>query len=957
MSMQHNRIYLLAKTIINNKRKIINRCLCLDNCFDDSPSEEAFEAISWDIYNLDYGSPKTRSSKFHVINRMMPKIIEEMTVFERTELIKLVLRQQDRRTQLNMEPFSISEISLLTLQSEDTADEPGSHIADSQISATDGDLQVTVRYLDENPGSLVDFEAIRDNTFYSDYVPDSDIQKFLERPLIVNSTQWTEGSHLNISLAIWNDFFNSTQVKKKLDNFQWLSCNLNVKVVLNASPFYYSAALVSYQPLTTFTPSTINSTFANNSIYTLSPRSTRPHFWLYPQTNQGGEMRLPFIYPKNWLDINAATSFQQMGTLNIQSVTPLLNANAATGNSVTVTIFAWATDVRLSGPTIGLALQSDEYDGPVSGIASNVAKVSRSLERIPMIGPYAKATTMFSSGIAALAGLFGFTNVPVIDDVCPLKNVPFHAFASTEISTPIEKLSLDPKQELSIDNRLCGIGPDDEMIISNITQRDCLLNVATWTATNVAGDVIFKSNVCPYLTNITTSNSIPIVQGTPVSHVACLFKNWRGDMIYRFRFICSKFHRGRVIIQWDPNADIVATVPPSNLVYSQVVDISEETDVEFRVPYLQAAPWQVCTVADNPFSIPRLNVVNQGNGSSTLSNYENYSMNGRLVMRVLTNQTSPINSADIIVLTSIRSADNMEFANPFNPPQQTSFLGLQTEDLELQSELIEYNAPEQYCVSDLPIVIDENRYLVNFGEQIRSLRQLLRRVSFSRGQFFGIDTTSLSYLYYSFHAPIPPYRGYDTNGINSAKGTVVPGSNFGYTYASVTPINWLTPCYIGYRGGLNWHYNVESNVHVDHMRAYRYPFTQIVADYSGSTTVATGQTSSFRAKWFTDAYSPASTGQSLQNQKSQTGLSVYYPMYNRVRFFTTDPNSNILGTSQDESNKERCAFQANIKPSASSNTILNSSNVDMYCSIGTDFSLIFFLNVPSFYCYDTPTAN
>jgi len=156
---------------------------------------------------------------------------------------------------------------------------------------------------------------------------------------------------------------------------------------------------------------------------------------------------------------------------------------------------------------------------------------------------------------------------------------------------------------------------------------------------------------------------------------------------------------------------------------------------------------------------------------------------------------------------------------------------------------------------------------------------------------------------------------------------------------------------------MNWHYNVESNVHVDHMRAFRYPFTSSINDYSGSTTVATAQTSSFRAKWFVDAYNPGSTGQSLQNQKTQTGLSVFYPMYNRYRFFTTGPYTNILGTNQDESNKERCCFQATVKPSASTNTILNSTNVDFYTSIGTDFSLIFFLNVPSFYCYDTPTAN
>jgi hypothetical protein len=896
---------------------------------------------------------------FHKLNQIIPSLIDEMTVFERTEIIKLILRQQDRRRMLGTDLFSCSDITLLSLQSDNTeGDEPGTHTADTTGGGSSGDLEVTVRYLDENPGTHVNFNPITDNTFYSDYVPDSDIQSFLSRPLKIASYSWAEGASLAQNFNPWDLFFNTTQVKKKLDNFQWLSCNLNIKVLINASPFYYGAVLVSYRPLTAFKADSIkNNPFGNNSIGKLSGCSTRPHFWVYPQTNQGGEMRLPFLYFKNWLNINVRSEFQNMGNVTIESAVNLLNANSATGNNVTLSVFAWATDVRLSGPTINLALQSqeldlqaDEYDGPISGIASNIAKISSVFEAIPMIAPFAKATTMISSGIASLSSLFGFTNVPVIDPVAPMKNLPFHSFASTEISQPIEKLSLDPKQELSIDNRIAGIGPDDELLISNIIQRDCLLNISTWTAAQVAGDKICKGLVLPYNINFALNTGVPTVQGTPISHVACLFKNWRGDIIYRFRFICSKFHRGRVVVQWDPNGDIDTTNPDTNLVYSQIIDISEETDVEFRVPYMQATPWQTTYCADLPTDPTRLYKINFVNGAGTLPTYEDYSMNGRITMRVLTQQTSPVDSADIYVLTSIRAADNLEFANPVNPPQYAGFM-------DLQSELVEYNSPDQYCISDKPIVIDDNRYLVNFGEQVRSLRQVLRRVSYSRSQTFGADTTSLVYQYYSIHSPIPLYRGFEnTSGINSAKGVIVPASDFPYNFVNITPLNWMFPCYVGYRGGMNWHYNITCPDYVDHMRASRYPQTSGVVNYSTSASLSTTANANARAKWFNENYDTGSSGQSLLNQKTQSGLSVYYPMYNRVRFFSTDPKLVTVGSSNDESNKERCKVEAIIKPSSTTRTVVASSTIDFYAGIGTDFSLIFFLNIPSFYVYVNPAA-
>ena len=78
-------------------------------------------------------------------------------------------------------------------------------------------------------------------------------------------------------------------------------------------------------------------------------------------------------------------------------------------------------------------------------------------------------------------------------------------------------------------------------------------------------------------------------------------------------------------------------------------------------------------------------------------------------------------------------------------------------------------------------------------------------------------------------------------------------------------------------------------------------------------------------------------------------------MYNKVKFMSNDPLNRTDGESIDNSNVDTFV----INSISYSNTDLNASNIyqDLYISAGTDFSLIFFLNIPTLYLYDSlPTA-
>jgi hypothetical protein len=78
--------------------------------------------------------------------------------------------------------------------------------------------------------------------------------------------------------------------------------------------------LVSYTPLLEyFNPALINGDPAGIGRDNIS-RSQRPHIYLYPQNNQGGEMVLPFLWHREWLDISELDDVQSMGTIDVRTL-------------------------------------------------------------------------------------------------------------------------------------------------------------------------------------------------------------------------------------------------------------------------------------------------------------------------------------------------------------------------------------------------------------------------------------------------------------------------------------------------------------------------------------------------------------------------------------------------------------------------------------------------------------
>lgn len=87
-----------------------------------------------------------------------------------------------------------------------------------------------------------------------------ELGSFLQRPVQIYQKTWAVGNTIDAAtdnFRPWHAYFNKTSIKKKLDNYYMVRCNLHLKFVINASPFFYGCVLSSYQPLTNFNPAPV----------------------------------------------------------------------------------------------------------------------------------------------------------------------------------------------------------------------------------------------------------------------------------------------------------------------------------------------------------------------------------------------------------------------------------------------------------------------------------------------------------------------------------------------------------------------------------------------------------------------------------------------------------------------------------------------------------------------------
>jgi len=708
------------------------------------------------------------------------------------------------------------------------------------MTTTESEVEQTMEFQTDIDQVKVDIATAVDSTRLQASVKNTELGEFLSRPLRIGSHNLTNGFYMDVSFNPWHDFLSNSVVMNKLQNYSLIRGTMHVKFLINGGPFYFGNIICGYKPRGAgFDFVQGNSDLTSDYFQRAILLSQRQHLIINPTNSQGGELILPFFYNKNYLDLIDPTDILDMGEISMLSLAPLDRAiGAGDQRQINITVMAWMSDVELAGPTTrGVFSQSgqlekDEYGkGIISRPAKAIARWAGKLSTVPEIGPYATATSMAAAGIGSLAGLWGFSRPMNVSPIERYKHQMHGMLATSSIDEAVEKLTYDPKQELTVDHNVTGARLDDEMSIKAITSKSSLLTYFTWSATTNENSLLGTINVnpchCQQRNDGTAEYGIEWVQ-TPLAHATFPFKYWRGGINYRFQINCSDLHRGRLLLVYDPRGFVGTTIPDTNTTFSRVIDLEETKDFTLPIHWFQQKSWA------NVPSVPTDLGISQ---SSQVPIDQSENSNGQLRIYVLNELTGPDEDLtnSVRILTFISGAEDYEVAVPDDSMiKLTAFGGsfahttTEANGAWSQSGIID-NAVSQSGIlnntkaaqaskpghdgSEMLEPIGEPSKpdalaLVYHGETFDSFRDMFKRYNlsnvFARNHD---DTTSGRSVRYRLNLPnFPMYNGRaETNGMyQQARSSGLNAVN--YNIAGRTLLNWITPAYAARRGGIRYKY-------------------------------------------------------------------------------------------------------------------------------------------------------
>jgi hypothetical protein len=298
----------------------------------------------------------------------------------------------------------------------------------------------------------------------------------------------------------------------------------------------------------------------------------------------------------------------------------------------------------------------ERESGPVETFFTGASKWLGYLTNVPTIGPIAKASSMVSSGLGALASIFGFSVPTMNNEPMRVKNQPYQNGAQVIGYDTGKRITLDPKQELSVDPRALAVS-DDHMHISELTSRKSLLDIFTWPDGTVPlGAPLWTGPVTPmimkrYLYDVPAGEYLFVPTGLAMA--AAPFRFWRGDIIFTFHVVCSGYHRGKLAFYFEPNVSQAAVIDAEldlNKQFVKVIDLQETQTVSFRIEWAHVRAWAEVM---SPGLLGDLGGI--GYLGPSLADY----VNGYMAVTPLTSLQSP-DGSDIEVNVFVHS-DNMLF--------------------------------------------------------------------------------------------------------------------------------------------------------------------------------------------------------------------------------------------------------------------------------------------------------
>jgi len=858
------------------------------------------------------------------------------------------------------------KVTLQTLRARLSQRFPRSAFIESEAIVNDmGDSGVSLKVLEnlqDVNGADVDEKDSGTSTYPQHGIREVlGIDAFFRRPIEIASFNISVGTQINNSYKVWDLYSLIPSIRAKLKNYAFFRGDLKLRVIITGSPFHYGRILAAYEPYGPYNKTLVNyatimaSGLAANAFdcyinylsqspgaVSMDVKNNRPH-----------EMTCPFISPKNChrlynattAAISAVTSFDDFanaGSLYIVGIQPLQTVSTVS-SSVCVQIYAWVENIELGCVTATqlaitteslscksvdefcpsvrqVFVESDERKvGPVERIASSLAHFSSYFAVVPRIGPLAMAATTLFNGISGIASWFGWSRPTMDTEPMFVKNQPFMNGASTIGSETVQKITLDPKQALTVDPRIVGV-EHDELALCNFAKIESYITQFAWDPLiPLMQDPIFTCAITPDLVSHYSGSTETCVQPTALRFVTQAFDWWHGTIKMRFEVVRSEFHRGKLAFIFEPNIRqgvIISNSFSLNKNFIYIMDIQEHESVELYFDWAQPRSWLQTT--------PQGSEIEYYSTSNSIDFTRSLFTNGVLFVVPFTNLTSPI-SSDIQVNVYVSCEDlRVNQVDSVNLPLSRLVV---TNSADYHRHAFDVDVSSFHIVkSDFDDTGMGQHY---FGESPVSFRALLKRYVTTNvvgaGTQSGSSAESVVATINNLPLPNPLY-----------------GATFTPTYYNLSLWYYLPYAFLGIRGSVRKRLHVVVNGSGNTMGPQQRS-TVSLAPVGSSLTPA--------AAWVVDYSDLNQIGSVPFVPTTNGGIEVEIPFYSPNLFafsFTGD-----LGISEVQTDEMIINWSMqSIFSSEFQASLGHSANVNIDSAVGDDFTYLRFTGAP-FYSFVT----
>lgn len=465
-----------------------------------------------------------------------------------------------------------------------------SRIADDSFATNDQSNDVTA-----NVASFIADAGV--NSFggslvHSSYVTSSvnsvlSISDYLSRPKLMYSGTITDYITTPGIYDFAYDYLNSSDVKEKLKYIHLLRGTFQLKLVVTSGPYNTGRLAMSsmygtqgeYGALPLDTPLLVANLQSKTNVM-LDLGSTNTATLSIPL-----HQRFPHVQ-------NSKPDVDELKKMKLYfyTVNTIRNSNALASSIVYWKIYVSfvQADTVIPVPIVGDYEPTSEVaqtaNGVISAPASVVSSIAHGLKDVPIIGPFALATSIGASAISSIARLFGFSRPR--DQSKPM--FPHSVNLSSGIGEVRSKnLTIDPKQETTIDNSFLGES-GDSLSYQNTICRKGIVNIFSWTQLQTPGTIIKEIPISPMYCPSIVSSTIRYFSPTPLAYCSQLFTGWRGSIDVHISVPANKFVRGKVRVYWNPYIDAPAPSLSllSNNSLSALIDLTQTIDMTITVPWM-----------------------------------------------------------------------------------------------------------------------------------------------------------------------------------------------------------------------------------------------------------------------------------------------------------------------------------------------------------------------------------